>query len=167
MNPSYIDLSYAQVGLAALLVLISGAVSLLLKLRLERRLLLASVRMVVQLVLVGLVLGWVFATSHWYTVIGLMLLMTVVASIAAVRGTDRHYPGIWLNSIIAMWASSWFVTAIALFGIIQTDPWYLPQYAIPLVGMILGNTLNGIAVGLERLGEELTTHRGEVEALLA
>jgi putative ABC transport system permease protein len=167
MNPSYIELSYGQVTLAALLVLISGAISILLKLGLEGRLLLASLRMVVQLVLIGMVLEWVFAVSRWYIVVSLMLVMTVVAGVAAVQRTDRRYPGIWLNCVISMWASSWCVSAIALFGIIRADPWYLPQYAIPLVGMILGNTMSGIALGLDRLGAELTTHRGEVEALLA
>jgi energy-coupling factor transporter ATP-binding protein EcfA2 len=46
-------------------------------------------------------------------------------------------------------------------------PWYAPQYAIPLLGKILGNTLNGISLGLDRLGSELAARRAEVEALLA
>ena len=43
----------------------------------------------------------------------------------------------------------------------------MPQYAIPLLGMILGTTLNGISLGLDRLGEELDTKRDQVETLLA
>jgi ABC-type iron transport system FetAB permease component len=39
-------------------------------------------------------------------------------------------------------------------------------YAIPLLGMILGNTLNGISLGLDRLGDELGGQRDRVEALL-
>ena len=60
MNTDYIDLQSWQVGIAAALILISGAISLLLRLGLERRLLLASVRTVVQLLLVGWVLEWIF-----------------------------------------------------------------------------------------------------------
>ena len=83
------------------------------------------------------------------------------------RGTPRRYPGIWLNSIVSMWASSWIIAAIALFGIVRVRPWYDPQYAIPLLGMILGNTLNGISLGLDRLTEELRSRRDQVDTLLA
>src|SRR5262249_39807511 len=60
MTKPYIELSYFQVGLAALLILINGAISVLLRLELERRLLLAAVCTIVQLLLIGLVLEWVF-----------------------------------------------------------------------------------------------------------
>ncbi len=167
MSAEYLQLSYVQVAAAALLIVVNGAISLALKLGLERRLLVAAVRTVVQLLLVGLVLQWVFALSRWYLVVALMGVMALVAGVAAVRRTDRRYPGIWLNAILSVWVSSWLITAAALFGIVDVDPWFSPQYAIPLLGMILGNTLNGISLGLDRLGEELTGRRGEVEGLLA
>ena len=44
---------------------------------------------------------------------------------------------------------------------------YQPQYAIPLLGMVLGNTLNGISVGLNTFTEALFTRRTHVESLLA
>ena len=163
----YIELSYLQVGAATLLILINGGISVALKLGLERRLLVAATRTVIQLLLVGLVLQWVFSVSTWYLVVALMLVMALVAGVAAVRRTDRRYPGIWLNAILSVWVSSWVITAAALFGIVDVEPWFAPQYAIPLLGMILGNTLNGISLGLDRLGEELTGRRSEVEGLLA
>ena len=167
MVDSYIELAYWQVGLAALLILINGAISVALRLDLERRLWVAAVRMTVQLLLVGIVLHWVFDLSRWYLVLSLMLAMTVIAGVAAVSRTEHRYPGIWLNSILCVWASSWLVSALALFAIVQVDPWYRPQYAIPLLGMILGNTLNGISLGLDRFGSELETRREQVESLLA
>ncbi len=57
---TYHDLSYVNVAAAAALILINGAISLALRLGLARRLLIAAVRTVVQLLLVGLVLDWVF-----------------------------------------------------------------------------------------------------------
>ena len=167
MNLEYQSLSALQVGLAALLIVISGVVSLLLRLELERRLLVAAVRTVIQLLLVGWVLQWVFNLKSWYTVVALVALMTLVAGLAAVGRTDRRHPGIWLDSIISVWASSWLVTAFAVFAVVQDAAENLPQYAIPLAGMILGNTLNGIALALDRLTHELAVRRAQVELLLS
>ncbi len=167
MTGQYIELTSWQVGLAALLILVSAAISLALRLGMERRLLVAAVRTVAQLALIGFVLDWVFAVSRVGIVLILMTVMVLVAGLTAVRRTERRYPGIWLNAIVSMWASSWLITAVALFGIVRVRPWYDPQYAIPLLGMILGNTLTGISLGLDRLTEELRTRRDQVETLLA
>ncbi|MFZ5830094.1 MAG: ABC transporter permease [Planctomycetota bacterium] len=163
----YVELSPGQVALAVGLVVLSGAVSLALRLGLERRLALASIRTVVQLLLIGVVLRWVFRWSNVYIVLGIMLVMTVIAGLAAVRRTERRWQGIWFDSVLAIWASSWLIAALALMAIVRVEPWYQPQYAIPLLGMILGNTLSGISLGLDRLGDELSSHRDEVETLLS
>ncbi len=163
----YVELSYLQVALAASLILLNGIISVGLRLHLERSLLLASVRTVVQLLLVGLVLEWVFRWDRWYIVLGLASLMTLVAGVTAAGRNERRYPGIWLNTVVSVWASAWLVTAFALFAVMRgTEKWYQPQYAIPLLGMVLGNTLNGISLGANSLTESLITRRDEVELLL-
>lgn len=167
MASPYIALGYGQLALATSLILISGAISLALRLGLEGRLLLAAVRTVVQLLLVGLVLEYIFRLQQWPLIVGLMLMMTLIAGGAAVRRTSHRYAGIWLDSLVSMWASSWLITGIALLAIVQVRPWYLPQYSIPLLGMILGNTLNGVSIGLDRFGEELDAGRDQVEMLLS
>lgn len=167
MSTSYQPLSYWQVGLAASLLVVNGAVSLVLRLGLGRQLLVAGVRLVVQLLLLGLVLQWVFESRTWYTVLGLGTVMALVAGVSAVQRSDWRRPGIWLDSIVAVWASSWLVMAAALAAVVPVRPWYEPRYTIPLLGMVLGNALTGLSLGLDRLGEELTGRRGQVEALLA
>ena len=162
-----IHLSYDRVCFAAFLIFINGGISIALKLGLERRLAIAAFATVLQLFLIGFVLEWIFRVNRWYLVLGLMVLMTIIAGSAAIRRTHIRYPGIWLSSIVSVWASSWLMAAIALFVIVPVNPWYSPQYAIPLLGMILGNTLNGISLGLDRLGSELAARRFQVEALLA
>jgi len=164
----YVELSYFQVGLAALLIVVNGAISIGLRLRMEQSLFLASVRTVVQLLLVGLMLEWVFQLDRWYVVLGIGCLMTLIAGLTAASRNERRYPGIWLNTVISVWASSWIVTSFALFAVMQgIDKWYEPQYAIPLLGMVLGNTLNGISVGLNTFTDALVTRREQVESLLA
>jgi putative ABC transport system permease protein len=164
----YVELSYSQVALAALLIVVNGAISIALRLQMERSLLLASIRTVMQLLLVGLVLEWVFRLNRWYLVMSVAAGMTLIAGITAASRNERNYPGIWFNAVISVWASSWIVTAYALFGVLQgIETWYQPQYAIPLLGMVLGNTLNGISVGLTTFTESLATRREHVESLLA
>ena len=167
MIKPYLELSYFQVALAALLILINGAISILLKLDLERRLLIAAFCTVVQLLLIGLVLEWVFRVERWYVVLAMMSIMTAIAGFAAIQRTGVRYPGIWIRSIGATWLSSWLMAALALGVIVRVRPWYTPQYAIPLLGMILGNSLNGVSLGLDRLGSELAGKRDRVETLLS
>ncbi len=164
----YIALTWWQVLLAAILIVINGIVSVVLRLKMERSLLIASVRTVIQLLLVGFVLEWVFRLQQWYIVLGLACAMTFVAGITAATRNQRKYPGIWLNTIVSVWASSWIVTAFVLFAVLQdVENWYQPQYAIPLLGMVLGNTLNGISVGLNTFTETLVTRRDLIESQLA
>ena len=49
---------------------------------------------------------------------------------------------------------------------LQVQPWYSPQYLIPLLGMVLGNTLNGISLSLDRFMESLVNQRDQIETWL-
>ena len=169
-----IELTAWQLSVAVSLILISAAISAALRLGLGQRLLLAAVRTTVQLLLVGYVLKWLFAPGRaWYFVLAMMSAMTLIAGISAVRRNDRRYDGIWVDSIVSMWATSWLMTAIALFGIVQVQgaaehpSWYNPRYAIPLLGMILGNTISAVSLSLDRITHELASKRDQVETLLA
>ncbi len=167
MKAEYLQLSYLQMGLAAALILANGLISLLLGLKLGRSIIWASIRTIVQLLLVGLVLRQVFQVRNVYLVLALMGVMTLLAGFDAVRRTEHRYPGIWLNTFLSVWASSWVITLFALVAIVRVDPWYLPQYAIPLLGMVLGNSLTGVSLGLERLGDEMSRGRDKIEMILA
>lgn len=167
MNGGYVELSIWQIAAAAGLLVVNGIISVALRLGLERQLLIAGVRTVVQLALIGFVLQWVFTLSDWAPVVALLTVMTVIAGVSAVQRTEHRFPGVWSVGIASVWLSSWLVGAAALLGIVHVEPWYRPQYAIPLVGMILGNTLSGISLGLDRFAGELGGRRDEVEGLLA
>jgi putative ABC transport system permease protein len=81
--------------------------------------------------------------------------------------TGKRFITIYLNSFISILGAAFFVMFFVLSGILQIDPWYSPQYLFPLLGMVLGNTLNGISLALERFLENLSVHRKEVEMLLS
>jgi putative ABC transport system permease protein len=167
MNPAYINLGFIDLAIAALLVVVNGAMSVALSLGLERKLLWASVRTVVQLLAIGYVLAWVFRFDRWYVVLALAAVMTLVAGLAAGDRGTRTYAGRRLDSVASIWISSWLVAAVGLFAVIRIQPWYEPQYAVPILGMILGNTLTGVSLGLERMTEELAARRDAIDTLLA
>ena len=152
-----LPISDGRLALSALLILLNLAISSLLRLGLGRPLLLASTRMVVQLLLVGGVLEWLFHQQNPLTILGLGLVMACIAALSAVQRTRRRFAGIYWNSL---------VTVAALVGIIRPQPWFAPQYLIPILGMVLGNTLNGISLGLDRLMESFVGHRELVELRL-
>jgi putative ABC transport system permease protein len=164
----YVELTAVQVGLASCLILVNGLISVLLRLGMERSLLVAAVRTVVQLLLVGSLLEWIFRVERWYVVLAMAALMTLVASITAVQRSKHRYPGIWLGATLSIFASSWVITAFGLFAVLRHfEPWYEPQYLMPLLGMILGNTLNGIALGLSGFTDLVSSRKSEVETFLA
>ena len=167
MSPGYIMLGYGDLALAAALVLVNGVLSFALRLGLERRLFWAALRMTVQLLLVGLILKWVFASASLYVVIGALVPMTLIAGVSAVRRAERTFPGMYVASIISVWVSAWLISAFALGLILRSDPWYAPRHAVPLTGLILGNSLTGISLALDRFTAELVGKRAEVEALLS
>ena len=165
---SAVPLTAGDLALAAVLILVNAAVSLVLRLDLGRRLLLAALRATLQLALLGLVLGWVFSIEGPAVVLSLMVAMGLVAGVEAVRRTNRRLPGMQAASMGVMLASSMLVTVYATTVVIDVPgPWYAPQYAVPILGMVLGNTLNGISLGLDTALESFALERERVELLLA
>ncbi|MCP4942587.1 MAG: iron export ABC transporter permease subunit FetB [Planctomycetaceae bacterium] len=162
-----ISLSWFEVGVAATLLLINAIISLQLGLGIAKRIATSSVRMTIQLAILGLVLKQIFELAQPTPVLGLAAVMTVIAGVSAVKRIDHRYPTIYRNSIFAVWTSAWVVTSITVLLIVRPQPWYSPQVVIPLLGMVLGNSLTGISLGLDRFLSELKNRRGEVETMLA
>lgn len=167
MNGDIIVLDTIDLLIASLLVLVAGAVSLSLGLRLERQLALATVRTVVQLLIVGLVLRWVFSVDEPFVVLGIILVMVLAASRAAVQRPTRSFQGAapmaFLTLVISALLTTFAVTSI----VINVEPWYSPRYVIPILGMVLGNGLTGISLCVDDLLESLIRDRSRVEMELA
>jgi putative ABC transport system permease protein len=165
---SYIQLDVFDLALAALLVVLNGALSIALQLRLERQLFIAALRMVVQLTLVGLVLTTLFAlvSPGWTGLAALAMVLFAGREIMARQ--ERPLAGLWSYGLGTgcMLISACLVTVFALTTPVQPEPWYHPRYALPLLGMILGNTMTGISLGLHTLTTGLVRDRVAVEAQL-
>jgi len=163
-----ISLSTLDLSLAALLVLALAFISFILKLGLTNRIIIAAIRTVLQLLLIGLVLKALFAQVSLLWVSALSILMLLVAGREVMARQQRRFGGIWGYGLgtLSMFVSSFALTVYALIVIVGTDPWYTPQYAIPLLGMMLGNTMTGVALALDKLTTTAWQQRAIIEARL-
>jgi putative ABC transport system permease protein len=166
---NFITLGAVDLALASVLVIINGGLSLALGLGLERQLLIAATRMVIQLSLMGLVLKALFAlVSPFWTAVAALIMVLFAGHEASARQRKR-FSGWWTYGLgtSSMMAAGLIVTVLALTTQIKPDPWYDPRYALPLLGMILGNTMNGVALGLNALITGVVREKSAVEARLA
>lgn len=165
---SFVTLSPWDVAAAALLMLALAGLSRRAGLGVERELLVSAARMVVQLALLGLVLELLFARARLVWVAAMALGMLALAGREAVARQERRFRGAagYLIGTLAMFVSSFALCTVTLVVLIRAEPWYAPQYAIPLLGMILGNTLTGVSLGLDRLTQNAWEQRDVIEQRL-
>ncbi|MCB1964057.1 MAG: iron export ABC transporter permease subunit FetB [Rhodocyclaceae bacterium] len=160
-----IDLSGGQLALAALLVVALAGSTQLARLDIGATMLIAALRTVVQLSLIGLVLEALFAVAAlpWIALMALVMLLMAGREVTA-RQKHRLRGG-WAFGIgtLSMFISAFSVTVLTLIVVIGPTPWYAPQYAIPLLGMMLGNTMTGVALGLDRLTDAVWRQRAVIE----
>lgn len=167
MQQGVIPVSDFQLALSILLVVLAGGVSAALRLGLLKSLLWGTVRTFVQLTLIGYVLTYVFAVNNVWLVLLMVILMCAIAARTATGRTPNvpDYPA--ALGFLSLVASTFLVGAMVVGLIITPEPWYAARIVIPIFGMILGNSMNGIALSLDRLYGEVRARAGEVEALLA
>jgi len=166
---SYIELTYWDLGFASLFLLINGAVSLIFKLGIERTLLLNGLRMVVQLGAIGFVLKFIFAQTSpaWTLVLALVMILMAGREVMARQSlTFEGFASYGLGT-----ATLFFVglvgTMVGVGLLIGPDPWYAPRYILPVLGMMLGNTMSGIALSMETLTTTAKREQNAIEAHLA
>ena len=163
-----IHLSWLDLAMSASLIILLAGLSWWQRLALERQILIAALRTIVQLLLVGLILKSVFSGQYVWLLLLIAFVMLTVASWEVAARQKRRISGLWGIGIgsMSMFISSFTVTLFALLVIVGNTPWYEAQYAIPLLGMMLGNTMNGVALSLERLTTELWQQRNIIEGRL-
>lgn len=161
-------LSPLDLALAASLLFLLGLLSWRLQLGLSRQIAIAAARTTVQLLLIGHVLRLLFAHVHLGYIVLISLVMLAVAGREVVARQHRPLQGMhrYLIGTGAMALSSFTVTFLALYVIIAKQPWYTPQYAIPLLGMLLGNTMSGVALSMDRMTDTLWQQRRIIEQRL-
>lgn len=161
-------IGYPELAIAALLVLFDAGLSLALNLGIARSLLVAGCRTIVQLLLVGLVLRYVFALSGPILVAAVLLAMMAAASFEIHSRQVRRLRGTWgfIVGAGSTGLATMLVTTLALAAL-RPSPWYAPDVVVPLVGIVLGSVMNGVSVSLNAFNTGVVRERASIEARLA
>lgn len=166
MNSGYIGISNLQLAFSVSLVLITGLISAFLHLGLLKPLLWGTFRAFIQLSLIGYVLTYVFKLNNLLVIIPIILLMIWVASREAARRINNAPYNPAFMTYLSLTTSTFVVGLIVVVVIISPSPWYSARVMIPIFGMLLGNSMNAIALSLDRLYSEVQSHAPEIEQLL-
>ena len=124
----------------------------------------ATLRMLVQLLLIGYVLVFIFQTDQPGIIIAVMVFMLTVASWIAIRPLQRKQPATYFNALCAISVGGVLTLALVSQVVIGVEPWFSPRYLVPLAGMIFAGSMNAVSLAAERLQSERERGTPHVDA---
>jgi putative ABC transport system permease protein len=160
---SSIHVELWQVAASLVLVVIAAAISRWQEADLERDIVVATIRSIVQLTLVGYAIKLIFDVDSIWLVVALLAVMVVFGALTA-RSRARRVPDAFWPLLIALSvAAAATLGLVVALGIFEATP----RYLVPVGGMVIGNSMTASAVALNRLGDEVGDGRARIEATLA
>jgi len=121
-------------------------------------------RMLGQLLIVGYFLGSIFNAERAWIIILILAVMIVASSWIALRTIADQRKQLFLYVLISLLVGGVSTLALVTQVVLDFDPWYKPQYMIPLAGMIFSNSMNSISLAAERYFEEKKRGVAKIEA---
>lgn len=164
----YTPLSVFDLIVTAGLLLANGAVLLYFGIRLERSLIIAALRMLLQLLLLAVALKFILAqTSAIWSI--LFIGIAAAAAIIEIRLRQQHTFRRWPDQLLVASPAviSGLIVTLLAVTLIQPSPWYTPRVLLPILGMLLGNALIGAALVVDAITFATVRHQREIEARLA
>ena len=115
----------------------------------------AIFRMLIQLLLIGYFLIFIFKSDSYLIVAGVLAVMLFASSWIALRTVKIPRRLLYLKSFCSISVGGGLILLLITQGVLNLQPWYLPSYVIPLAGMIFANAMNSVSIALERLNAEV------------
>eukprot|EP01083_Nonionella_stella_P052316 138850_1 len=162
------NIGYDAVALCASLMLVSVLVCHFLHVGITKDLIVGTTRCVAQLSLVGYILVPVFKSSSPELVIGIALIMLTLAAFET-RSRPKHFLDRHMLSVawLSLTTASGVVLLFGLVAVFRVHPLWEPQYLIPTLGMLLGNSLNAVSLALNSCLSQLHSDKDIIESLIA
>jgi len=124
----------------------------------------ALFRMLIQLILIGYVLTYLFTADSPYLIILVLCIMLVAASLIAMRPLQQKHKSLYLYAFVSIFVGSIFTLLLVIFGVLDLHPWYEPKFLIPIAGMIFANAMNAVSISAERFESELSRDASYTDA---
>jgi len=112
-------------------------------------------RMLIQLLLIGYFLTYIFESDSATIVVAVLMVMLFASSWIAMRTIKIPVKALYLKTFWSILLGGGIILVLITQGVLHLQPWYLPSYMIPLAGMIFANAMNSISLAGERLQAEL------------
>ena len=154
MSDSVQVISFTHLAIAFIPVLVALAILLQWRLPIKNGLY-ALARMLIQLLLIGYFLSYIFESNSAGIVVVVLLIMVVASSWIALGAVPEQRWEMYKHALIAVTLGGGFTLLVMSAGVLGLDPWYNPQYMVPLAGMAFANAMNSVSLSAERLNAEM------------
>lgn len=118
----------------------------------------ATLRMLIQLLLVGYFLAFIFDSDSALVVVAVLTIMLFSSSWIALRTITISRKKLYIKSLLSISVGGITILLLITQGVLNLRPWYLPSYMIPLAGMIFANAMNSVSLAGERLMSEISSN---------
>ena len=149
------------------LLLLPAAIAWYFRIPILRRLGVAVLRMTVQLSLVGLALVYLFRWENWWLNLAWVVGMIVFATFSAINNSELDYRRFFLPVLAALGLSSLSILFFFNGVLLDLDNVFSAQYLIVIGGMLLGNALKGIVIGISAFYQQVDQQRQQYRYHLA
>ncbi len=120
----------------------------------------AVARMLIQLLLIGYVLTYIFRAEQSGIIVAVLVVMLLAASWIALRPLQSRNRGIYLKALTSIFIGGVPVLLLVTQLVLAIDPWFLPRFMVPLAGMIFASSMNTLSLAAERYQSELDRGQG-------
>ncbi|WP_458701000.1 ABC transporter permease [Sulfurospirillum sp. 1307] len=118
----------------------------------------ASIRMLLQLLLIGYLLSYVFAAKTSYMTVLIVIVMISAASMITLRNITFKSRKIYKNIFVAIFVGGSVNLFLVLYFVLHVDAFDNPRYIIPIAGMLYANCMNAVSLVAERFERERESH---------
>ncbi len=122
------------------------------------------IRMLVQLLMIGYFLSYIFESDNAWVIVLILSVMVLASSWIALRTLTGDRWRLYKYTLISILLGGGFTLLLITQGVLAIDPWYTPQFIIPLAGMIFSNAMNSVSLAAERYFAEIKRNVDYLEA---
>ena len=124
----------------------------------------AVIRMVVQLLLIGYFLVYIFESNDTGITVSILSVMVFTASWISLRTIKQKRRKLFQSAIAAILIGGGLTLFLVTQFVLKLNPWFMPRYMIPLAGMIFASSMNGVSLAVERLQAEMDRNVEYIQA---